>query len=57
MGSLNVDSLDKVEASTSTAPVPGLWITGIGSACPPHVLRSETLEAFAKKFYDIEKPG
>lgn len=57
MGSLKPGRLDKPRVDTSTAPVPGLWITGIGSAYPPYCLRSETVEAFAKQFYDVEKPG
>lgn len=57
MGSLNQGSSNKAGTNNSTAPVPGLWITGIGSACPPYCLRSETVEVFAKQFYDVEKPG
>ncbi|KAG6357259.1 hypothetical protein INS49_015137 [Diaporthe citri] len=57
MGSLTEESLNTPGAKNSTAPVPGLWITGIGSACPPYCLRSKTVEVFAKQLYDVEKPG
>ncbi|KAK7706659.1 hypothetical protein SLS64_007490 [Diaporthe eres] len=57
MGSLVEGSLRTPGANSSTVPVPGLWITGIGSSCPPYSLGPEKLEAFAKQFYDVEKPG
>lgn len=40
-----------------TPPVPGLWITGIGSQYPPYLVGPDALDKFAKRFYDVEKPG
>ncbi|RYP15356.1 hypothetical protein DL765_005747 [Monosporascus sp. GIB2] len=37
--------------------IPSLWITGIGSQYPPYRLGPEKLDEFAKRFYDVEKPG
>jgi type III polyketide synthase len=41
----------------ATPPVPGLWITGVGSQYPAYLLGPEKLDEFAKRFYDVEKPG
>jgi len=46
-----------VGSSRSTPPVPGLWITGIASQYPPYLLGPEKLDEFAKRFFDVEKPG
>ncbi|CAD0082805.1 unnamed protein product [Aureobasidium vineae] len=35
----------------------GLWITGLGTQYPPHILDSESLDAFAKRFYDVRSSG
>ncbi|KAJ0166171.1 Phenylpropanoylacetyl-CoA synthase [Colletotrichum tanaceti] len=36
---------------------PRLWITGLASQYPPYLLGPEKLDEFAKRFYDVEKPG
>ncbi|CAP71782.1 uncharacterized protein PODANS_6_7330 [Podospora anserina S mat+] len=41
----------------ATPPMPGLWITGIASQYPPYLLGPEKLDEFAKRFFDVEKPG
>ncbi|WYZ43618.1 hypothetical protein EsH8_VII_000054 [Colletotrichum jinshuiense] len=47
-----------MKSTHATPPMPPrLWITGLGSQYPPYLLGPERLEEFAKRFYDIEKPG
>ncbi len=41
----------------TTPPVPGLWVTGVASQYPPYLLGPEKLDEFAKRFFDVEKPG
>lgn len=36
---------------------PGLWIAGLGTQYPRHLLRPESLEAFAERFYDSDNAG
>ncbi|KAK4100108.1 thiolase-like protein [Parathielavia hyrcaniae] len=43
--------------ATGTQPMPGLWITGIASQYPPHLLAPERLGEFAEMFFDVEKPA
>ncbi|KAI3391560.1 hypothetical protein diail_7154 [Diaporthe ilicicola] len=57
MGSLNTGDANRAGNNTSTAPFPGLWITGIGTQYPPYSLGPEKLEKFANRFHDVEKPG
>lgn len=35
----------------------GLFITGLGVQYPAYLLGPEKLDAFARRFYDIERPG
>ena len=46
-----------VNATHTISPVPNLWIAGLGSQYPPHLLGPERLEEIAKRFYDADKPG
>ena len=41
----------------TVASVPSLWITGLGSQCPPHLMPPEELEGLAKRWHDAENPG
>lgn len=42
---------------TAAPAVPGLWITGIGAQYPPYFQEPQKLDAFAKRFADVTKPG
>ncbi|KAK2592351.1 hypothetical protein QQS21_009971 [Conoideocrella luteorostrata] len=46
--------IDKAAITQSTSK---LYIVGIGSQYPPFVIVPEKFDQFAKRFYDIEKPG
>lgn len=35
----------------------GLWILGLGTQYPSHLLGPEKLDAFVKRFHDVENPG
>lgn len=35
----------------------GLWIAGLGSQYPRHLLGPETLDGFVQCLYDVEIPG
>jgi hypothetical protein len=35
----------------------GLWIVGLGTQYPSHLLGPEKLDAFVERFYDVENPG
>lgn len=37
--------------------MPGLWITGLGSQYPKHLLASEDLEVFAERFHNPKTEG
>ncbi|KAH0300344.1 chalcone synthase B, partial [Aureobasidium melanogenum] len=41
----------------SVHPESGLWITGLGTQYPSHLLTPERLEAFAERFYDPDNAG
>lgn len=56
MGS-SANGLNGDKGDDRHSPVPGLWITGIGSQFPPYLGSPETLDTFAKRFYDVESPG
>lgn len=43
--------------SLTTPPVSGLWITGIGAQYPPYFQGPEKLDAYARRFADVENPG
>lgn len=46
------------EESCNDSPQPlGLWIGGLGTQYPRHLLRPEKLDTFVKHLYDIEIPG
>jgi len=42
--------------NASTQPL-GLWIVGLGSQYPRHLLGPEKLDSFVKRLYDVEIPG
>ncbi|KAK3692313.1 chalcone synthase B [Podospora appendiculata] len=40
------------------SPIPGLWITGLASQYPPHLLGPERMDEIAARFdHDLESPG
>ena len=46
------------EKSSNASPQPlGLWIVGLGSQYPRHLLGPEKLDSFVGRLYDVEVPG
>lgn len=43
--------------TNKTSPVPDIWITGLGTQYPAHLIGPEKLEKFAERFHDVEAPG
>ncbi|KAK3333748.1 chalcone synthase B [Cercophora scortea] len=45
-------------ADLAISPIPGLWITGLASQYPPHLIQPEKLDDAAARFgHDLESPG
>ena len=42
---------------TPVKEAPGLFITGLGHQYPPFLFGPDKLEAFVKRWYDVETPG
>lgn len=43
--------------ANKSSPIPGLWITGLAAQYPPYLLTPDDIDKFARRFYDVEKPG
>jgi fungal type III polyketide synthase len=54
---MNQTTNGTINGSHNRSSLPGLWITGIASQYPAYLLGPEKLDEFAKRFYDVEKPG
>jgi hypothetical protein len=45
------------DTPTFSSPSLGLWIVGLGTQYPSHLLGPEKLDAFVERFYDVDNPG
>ena len=50
-------SSDRRAQLNSDLSSPGLWITGLATQYPPHLISAGQFEQYVKRFYDAESPG
>jgi len=47
----------KTTSANEMTSTPRLWITGMGSQYPAHLLTPDDFDAFAARFYDVKNLG